>query len=117
IFRIRRGIQFHEGQTLTAEDVKFSLEYYQNPAVGATRGAALREILASIDILDADTERLNLKAPNATILQLLALRDVPIISKEWTEAGHDYRTEYNGTGPFRMKEAVRGETYHMVRNE
>jgi hypothetical protein len=29
---------------------------------------------------------------------VLALRDVPVIPKEWVEARHDYRREYDGTG-------------------
>ena len=61
--------------------------------------------------------RLTLKTPNASILQILALRDVPVISKEWVEAGHDYRREYNGTGAFKMVKAVRGEQYQLVRHD
>jgi ABC-type transport system substrate-binding protein len=67
--------------------------------------------------VDDSTVRLKLKGPNASILQILALRDVPVISKEWVEAGHDYRREYNGTGAFKMVKAVRGEQYQLARYE
>ncbi|RMF89168.1 MAG: hypothetical protein D6736_08930 [Nitrospinota bacterium] len=116
-FTLRKGVVFHDGDTLDADDVVFSLNFYMDKKSGATRGGILRDMLASVEKVDDLTVRLKLKAPNAAVLQILALRDIPIISKEWVEAGHDYRKEYNGTGPFKMVNAVRGEHYQLVRNE
>jgi peptide/nickel transport system substrate-binding protein len=57
-FILRRGVRFHNGEPVTAEDVKFSLERY--------RGAAhktLKERVASVEIQDAGRVRIRLKHP------------------------------------------------------
>jgi ABC-type transport system substrate-binding protein len=116
-FKLHRGVTFHEGGEATAEDVKWSYELYMGGKAGATRGATLKALIDKIEVVDRHTVRITLKDPNATFLQLVALRDVPIVSKAWVESGKSYRDGWNGTGPFRMAEAVRGERYRMVRNE
>ncbi len=117
LFALRKGITFHDGDSLNAEDVVFSLNYYMSKDSGATRGSLLKSMLEGIEKVDEHSVRLKLKTPNASILQILALRDIPVISKEWVEAGHDYRKEYNGTGAFKMVKAVRGEQYQLIRND
>lgn len=116
-FKLHRGVKFHEGGEATAEDVKWSYEFYMGGKAAATRGATLKRLIDKVDALDRYTVRVTLKEPNATFLQVVALRDVPIISKAWVEGGKNYRDSWNGTGPFKMAEAVRGERYRMVRND
>jgi ABC-type transport system substrate-binding protein len=117
VVKIRKDVRFHDGQPLTAEDVKFSFEYMMRPSTAATRGALLTSLIDRIDVLDPFTIRLKLKAPAATFLSVLALPEVPIISKAWVDAGGDYRKAFNGTGPFRVVSFVRGEKYVLRRND
>src|SRR5204863_3154843 len=55
-FRLRRGLKFHNGDPITAEDAKFSLERYKG-----TGGSELRGHLGRVDAVDALTLRIHLK--------------------------------------------------------
>jgi peptide/nickel transport system substrate-binding protein len=57
-FRLRKGATFHNGDPVTADDVKFSFERYR----GAEH-AAMAERVASVETPTADRVRFNLKAP------------------------------------------------------
>jgi len=57
-FKLRRGLKFHNGDPLTAEDVKFSYERY--------KGAGAKELQArvrQVEIVDPLTVRFQLKEP------------------------------------------------------
>src|SRR5437773_1896287 len=57
-FRLRRGLKFHNGDPVTAEDVKFSFDRY--------KGAASREIQSRVEVVEVVnplTVRFRLKAP------------------------------------------------------
>jgi peptide/nickel transport system substrate-binding protein len=57
-FKLRPGLQFHNGDPLTTEDVKFSFERYQG--AGAQ---TLKDHVREIEIVDPLTVRFHLKAP------------------------------------------------------
>jgi peptide/nickel transport system substrate-binding protein len=116
VFRLHHGVKFHAGGEMTADDVEFSLEYYMSGKVGATRAGVLNSAIAAVAAVDRYAVKLTLKQPNATLLSILALPDLAVISKAWVDAGHDYRKEWNGTGPFKMADGEPGDHYTMVRN-
>ena len=57
-FVLRQGVKFHNGEPVTAEDVKFSFERYRSAA-----NATLKARVASIDISDPHHVRFKLKEP------------------------------------------------------
>ena len=57
-FVLRKGITFHNGEPVTAEDVKFSLERYRGAA-----SKTLKERVAGVDTPDARHVRIRLKQP------------------------------------------------------
>ena len=57
-FALRKGVRFHNGDALTAEDVKFSFERYKGAAA-----TTLKARVAAVEIVDASRVRLRLKQP------------------------------------------------------
>src|SRR5713226_3204250 len=76
--KLRPGVTFHDGEKLDAAAVKFSLERHKSMA-GSNRRGELAPV-ASVDVVDAQTVRLNLAAPFAPLLAVLADRAGMIVS-------------------------------------
>jgi peptide/nickel transport system substrate-binding protein len=98
-FRLRRNVKFHNGDPLTAGDVKWSLERMMNPATKSRRFANLKTI-DGIEARDAATVVVRLKAPAADFLAVLA--DSVVLSPKSPVNAQGIITTPIGTGPFRV---------------
>jgi peptide/nickel transport system substrate-binding protein len=87
VIRIRDGVQFQDGEKLDAEAVKYKLTR-DLTAKGSMRRGEVNSI-DSIDVIDALTVQLNLKAPAAQLLAQLTDRAGIMISPKATEAAGD----------------------------
>ena len=71
--KLRQGIEFQNGKTMTADDVVYSLQRIGTKANGLTGYAATATMdIAGIKKLDKYTVRLPLKTPDSTVPQTLA---------------------------------------------
>ncbi len=118
-FKIRQGIKFHDGSDLTAEDVKFTLDRLTvEGAMGDGQTSPRKSLLgplASTDVIDAYTIRINLSEPWPILPAQLPFQEV--VSKAFVESvgTAGMATEVNGTGPFKLVEWRKGDSIIMER--
>ncbi|MFO1161288.1 MAG: ABC transporter substrate-binding protein [Reyranellaceae bacterium] len=115
VFRLRRDVRFQDGTPMDAEAVKFSLDRLGDPALKATVASRATEI-ASIEVVDPHTVRINLKTRSGRILATLADTPGSILSPTAIrERGADFRRNPVGTGPF-IAESWSGNKFTFRRN-
>src|SRR5436189_4651866 len=101
-FKLKRGVQFHKGfGELRAEDVKFSFERQINRAAGMRFSVNL-EVIKSIEVVDAYTVQIALKAFDPIfLLRMVGYQQGYIVSKKAAEKdGEQFKWNPVGTGPF-----------------
>lgn len=109
-FELHPNVKFHDGTTLTSEDVKATFERYRNPPEGQTSiiQAALEDI-ETIETPSPTTVVFKLKAPNKAMIQIFAIPNACIYSAKKLKEDPTYpRQTIMGTGPFKFKEEVKG---------
>jgi peptide/nickel transport system substrate-binding protein len=115
LFKIRKGVKFHDGKELDAEDVKYSLEAAANPQPPGIKIAQYPKI-ASIDVVDKYTVKFNMSQPDPTVPGFLAwARYSPIIPKGAYDPAK-VLTSGIGTGPFKLVEFVGNDRVVYTRN-
>ena len=113
--RLRRGVPFHNGKELGAEDVVASLTRWGKLA---SVGKLLFKSIQSIQAKDRYTVELRLGTPSGIVLSALAnASQFPAIyPKEVVEAAGDGQIKtFIGTGPFRFVERVPDRYIRMAR--
>jgi peptide/nickel transport system substrate-binding protein len=116
-FVLRKGVKFHNGEPVTAEDVKFSLERYRGG--GAT---TLKERVAGVDVLDAQRLRIRLKQPWPDFMTFYgtpATGAAWIVPKRYVErVGDDgFKRAPVGAGPYRFVSFTPGVELILEANE
>jgi peptide/nickel transport system substrate-binding protein len=102
IFTLRRGVKFHNGKEMDAEDVKYTYDRIRDPKVSP--GANDLFFIKQIDAVDRYTVRFLLSAPIATFLVNLAGKYNGVIPKDSGGGGKELLTKAIGTGPFAVRE-------------
>nr|WP_092184381.1 ABC transporter substrate-binding protein [Bradyrhizobium sp. cf659] len=120
-FRLRQGVKFHNGATMTADDVTWSLKRWLDPA---TQWRCLSEFSATgiariekIEAPDPLTVVITLDQPTALFLPTLARPDcgqTAVIHRDSVGADGKWIAPI-GTGPFRLAEWKRGQYVDVVR--
>jgi peptide/nickel transport system substrate-binding protein len=120
---LRDGVSWHDGEPLTAEDVKFSFEYYQQQEGASGRYAhhvSDAPKFASAQVLDLRTVRLTYATP-APQFKIMPGGDLPIIPKHVWEKVTDPKTQSTGlpvgSGPYKLVEIVPDQLYRFQANE
>ena len=112
-FTLREGVRFHDGSTLTAEDVRATYERIRNPPQGVVslRRGQLTNV-AAIEAPDPRTVVFRLTQPSAAMPVIFANPWNCIYSARRLASGGAYPArEVMGTGPFRFVEHVAGDRW------
>jgi peptide/nickel transport system substrate-binding protein len=111
--RLRSGVTFHNGKTVTADDLIFSINRVINPKSPGEAANALHGIIASqIKKLDNLTITVPFSAPYSTFPESLANN----ITVYVLPVGFDPKTPI-GTGPFKLASFTPGQQTVLARNE
>jgi peptide/nickel transport system substrate-binding protein len=100
-FKLRPGITFHNGDELTAEDVKFSFDRLRAKDSGYSYGSQV-ETIASVDAVDKLTVKFKLSKRTGPFLTYMAFPGSSIVPKKLVESGHDLNEKPVGSGPFKF---------------
>ena len=112
-FHLHSGVVFHDGTTMDAEDVKFSLDRARAED-SANAQKALFAGIASVDVVDPMTVKVTLSAPNGSFLFNMAWGDAVIVAPESIET---ITTNPVGTGAFKFSNWVQGDRIEIVKND
>jgi peptide/nickel transport system substrate-binding protein len=100
-FTVRAGAKFHNGEPVTAEDVKFSFERYRG-----TSAAMMKERVAAVEAPDARTVRFVLKEPWPDFLTFYSSATGAgwIVPKKYVEkvGDEEFKKAPIGAGPYRF---------------
>jgi peptide/nickel transport system substrate-binding protein len=114
--KLKPNIKFSDGTPYDAAAVKFNYQRMQDPANRASRAAQVN-LISAMDVVDAQTLRLTLKAKNAVFPQALVL--IAFIGSPTAiqkQGAADFNNNPVGAGPYTMKSWVRDSQMTMVRN-
>lgn len=109
VFKIRKGVKFHNGFDLTAEDLKFTMERILDPANKSPRASNWPQV-DKIEVPDPYTFVVRTKAPYALTLARMS-GSFDVVSKRYhEEAGAQKAIDHPiGTGPYKFKEWIKDQ--------
>ena len=103
--KLRPGVTFHDGEKFDAAAVKFNIERHKTMP-GSNRRGELAPV-ASVEVIDAATVRMNLTAPFSPLLAQLADRAGMMVSPKAAQAAGDkFGANPVCSGPFKFVERV-----------
>ncbi|HYX00830.1 MAG TPA: ABC transporter substrate-binding protein [Reyranella sp.] len=113
-FHIRPGQTFHNGDKLTAHDVKFSLERQMSPNSLASAAASMRRIIKNIEVVDDVTVKVHTAGPQIGLPASLSRAVAPegaIMPKAYIEkvGEEEFRKKPIGSGPWKFVRNVPGD--------
>jgi peptide/nickel transport system substrate-binding protein len=111
VFKLRRGVTFHDGKPLTPADVVFSIMRHKDAAT-ASRAKVLAEQIEAVTATGPNEVTFRLSSPNADLPVILGTYHFHIVKEGTTDF-----TAGIGTGPYKVKEFKPGVRSIAVRNE
>jgi peptide/nickel transport system substrate-binding protein len=112
-FTLRQGVKFHDGTAFDCSIVKFSYDRaVAEDSVNAQKG--LFAPIAATACPDPSTAVVTLKLPTSTFLFSMGWGDAVMVAPD---TAAENKTNPVGTGPFKMKQWVKGDRVELARND
>ena len=119
-FKIAQGVKFHDGSTMTVDDVIYSL---QRAKEKSSSGKTLLGPVASFEKVDEETLRITTSTVYGSLLTALSNSACTILSQKWiekAEAGEcdwDEVMRQGATGRYILGERKIGNSVTLIKNE
>lgn len=113
-FKLRPNVKFHNGQTMTAEDVKYSIDRVLDPKT-ASPWRSWFDAVKEVKVVDLLTVQMNLDAPYPLLGSFAGMRAAGIVPKGLAER-ENLKIKGIGTGPFKLAEYVPQDRIVYARN-
>jgi peptide/nickel transport system substrate-binding protein len=113
-FDLNQGIKFHNGDPLTAEDVKFSLETHMRPEMRQVLGVTYKARIKNIEVLGPYKVRFNLTMPAPDLWKRFWWNGA-IMPKKYREKVGDagFADKPIGSGPFKWVDYKQDQYFTM----
>jgi peptide/nickel transport system substrate-binding protein len=117
-FTLHQGVTFHDDSPLTSADVKASWDRMVFPPEGVVSPRqSYFQAIKSIEAPDPHTVVFHLHYASPSFMTMLAFPANFIFAKKYLDQDPQYyKTHAMGSGPFKLKEYVRGSSIEMERN-
>lgn len=114
-FTLKEGVKFHNGETVTAEDVKFSLERQK----GSAKVGHLVDMIESVEVVDDLHFIIHMNMPSNALISSLNHCGAAILCKSYTEAleaeGKTLESAPMGCGPYKFDSWTPGASFSLVK--
>ena len=107
-FTLVDGVKFHNGETLTANDVAFSIDRMKTAGLGA-----FVSVFESVEVIDDLNFKIHLSQPYGAMEATLA-SFVDIVNQKAVESS-DPKESPVGTGPYELTDWVKGSTVTLTK--
>jgi peptide/nickel transport system substrate-binding protein/oligopeptide transport system substrate-binding protein len=129
-FMLRKGVTFHHGREVTADDVVFSLTRILDPRLKSSSADVFMVIkgarefatgkatgVSGLTAVDASTVRITLEEAFGPFVSILAMGTAKIVPRDLVERqAEGFGLNPVGTGPFKLAQWERGQRIALVRN-
>src|SRR5215470_16067843 len=114
VFRLRKGVLFHNGREVDAEVVRLNILRIKDPAIGTEFHHGAIQSIVTVDILDKYTVRFNLSEPDASLPANVMHYPTNLQAPEAFDAASEHPI---GTGPYKFVSWTRFNETRLVRFE
>lgn len=121
-FKLKDGIKFSNGDPMTAEDVKFSLDHFRDPGATGSGAPVLRQVIEDVQVVDRLTTKILMKEPLVTLPVYLGGQTgnegIVLPKKYIDQVGWEaFAKKPIGSGPYKVAEHKVGDTILYEANE